>query len=342
MVFLPIPDRPDEQGVAKGTDTEGRNVSFLPKMAGIATEVIAEHTITPIVNIYFGHDPKEGLPGKLAGQVAAKVLGFAVTSAVECLGEAARQDDKTSGFARSILDSIERREYDRALRELEDAIASSPDAAWAHYVRGLVHLHESWASDPKWEGESLSHAEADMATARRLRPGDRRIDFAAGYIAATYAMRSDRDFRSEGDFDRAIRDIARSLEWAPGIEEHIQGFPSEETAHRTRGIACLTKEDPARAIHEANRLLRIRPTDPSGLFIRGVAFATRNRLDPAIADLSEALRLRPGSSVIRDVLVPAYRLRGESYMQKRDFDRAISDLDEAVRLEGASKAETMP
>lgn len=58
---------------------------------------------------------------------------------------------------------------------------------------------------------------------------------------------------------------------------------------------------------------------------RGLAMATAQDYDRAIADFGEALRIDPSYS-------PAYNDRGVAYRRKGDFDRAIQDYNEALRL----------
>ncbi|MCH8237144.1 MAG: tetratricopeptide repeat protein [Proteobacteria bacterium] len=58
---------------------------------------------------------------------------------------------------------------------------------------------------------------------------------------------------------------------------------------------------------------------------RGLAYKMKGHGDKAIADFSEAIRLKPD-------FVFALNNRGNAYYDKGHFDRAIEDYDEAVRL----------
>ena len=58
---------------------------------------------------------------------------------------------------------------------------------------------------------------------------------------------------------------------------------------------------------------------------RGLAHKSKGQWDRAIADFSEAIRLKPG-------LAEAFGNRGNVYRKKGQFDRAIKDYDRAIHL----------
>ena len=58
---------------------------------------------------------------------------------------------------------------------------------------------------------------------------------------------------------------------------------------------------------------------------RGLAYKSKGQWDRAIADFSEAIRLKPD-------FVTAFNNRGNIYYGKRQYDRAIMDYDAAIRL----------
>jgi tetratricopeptide (TPR) repeat protein/predicted aspartyl protease len=67
------------------------------------------------------------------------------------------------------------------------------------------------------------------------------------------------------------------------------------------------------------------PTDAAGFARRGAAYAARNELAPALADLSKAIELAPA--------VPAYHYqRGLFYERNRQPFLAMSDFDETLKL----------
>lgn len=74
--------------------------------------------------------------------------------------------------------------------------------------------------------------------------------------------------------------------------------------------------------------------DPLFLTERAGRAVMERRYDAAIADLDEAIRVRPG-------LAAAYGVRGVAYQQKRDLERALADYDTAIRLEPSDAAAYM-
>ena len=58
---------------------------------------------------------------------------------------------------------------------------------------------------------------------------------------------------------------------------------------------------------------------------RGSAYWQKQEYNKAVADDTEAIRLKPGSA-------DAYNNRGTAYLMKKDYDRAIADFTKAVEL----------
>jgi tetratricopeptide (TPR) repeat protein len=79
-----------------------------------------------------------------------------------------------------------------------------------------------------------------------------------------------------------------------------------------------------RAIADFNEAIRLRP-DADTYYNRGFAYYSKGELDRAIADYDEAIRLDPKHAL-------AYNNRGSTYASKGELDCAIADYDEAIRL----------
>ena len=81
------------------------------------------------------------------------------------------------------------------------------------------------------------------------------------------------------------------------------------------------------AIDYYTRVIRAEPTNAEAFSLRGGHWRTdRKRLDMAIADLSEAIRLAPHQAA-------AYNNRGLAWTSKKEYHRAIADFTEAIHLD---------
>ena len=83
------------------------------------------------------------------------------------------------------------------------------------------------------------------------------------------------------------------------------------------------------AIADFAQIIRLSANDESAraqaLVSRAEAYEAKSDHDRAIADYTEALRLRPASMELA--------ARGDVYLKKGEYDRAIADYTEAIKLE---------
>lgn len=61
-------------------------------------------------------------------------------------------------------------------------------------------------------------------------------------------------------------------------------------------------------------------------FNRGLAHSLKREYDPAIADLSQAVKLEPNDA-------EAFDERGADYFGKQDFDKALADFSQSISLD---------
>ena len=91
------------------------------------------------------------------------------------------------------------------------------------------------------------------------------------------------------------------------------------------------------AVEDYGRVIQFSPGDPSAYVYRGVARFALGRLEEAIQDFDEALRLspeHPGTAHNHTHTLPplAYNNRGSAYYQLGRIERAIEDYDRAIQL----------
>src|SRR5919199_4796448 len=92
-----------------------------------------------------------------------------------------------------------------------------------------------------------------------------------------------------------------------------------------RGNAYRYKGDTERAIADYSEAIRLKPDYALAFYNRGDAYANKSRYDDAIADFSEAIRLQPDDA-------SAFNSRGIACAIKGESDLAIADFSEAIRL----------
>ncbi len=79
------------------------------------------------------------------------------------------------------------------------------------------------------------------------------------------------------------------------------------------------------AIADFSEAIRLKPDDFGAYYYRGLSYDLKGNYDRAIADYNDAIRLKPD-------YVVAYNNRGLAYHQQGDDDKAIADETEAIRL----------
>ena len=96
-------------------------------------------------------------------------------------------------------------------------------------------------------------------------------------------------------------------------------------AYYDRGTAYDDKNQLDRAIADYSQAIRIKPDYANAFRNRGRAYGRTGHYDNAIADLDRAIKLDPND-------VGAYSNRGFAYYYKGLYDRAIRDENRAIRL----------
>ncbi len=128
---------------------------------------------------------------------------------------------------------------------------------------------------------------------------------------------------STGSADRVIEACTGVIASAePSAEIKFKAYMQRAAAHFTG------KADYDRAVADVTEAIKLRPADPAGHAFRGAIHLSFNEYEKAIADLSEAIRLAPADA-------NALASRAFAYVQTGQDEKAIADYSEVVRLNPA-------
>src|SRR5208282_210583 len=92
-----------------------------------------------------------------------------------------------------------------------------------------------------------------------------------------------------------------------------------------RGLEAARRHDDDHAIAEFSEAIRLKPDHSLAYYNRANAYSDKGDYDKAIADYNEAIRLNPN-------FVEAHYTRGVFYVHKGGYDKAIADYIEAIHL----------
>jgi serine/threonine protein kinase/Tfp pilus assembly protein PilF len=191
---------------------------------------------------------------------------------------------------------LEKEEYDRAIRDFDEAIQLDPNNAPAHQMRG-----RAWRFKKDYD-----EAVEDFNEAIRLRPN----------LADAYYDRGMAWFMKKDD-GRAVKDFGEAIRLGVGS--------FNASAYQYRGWAWSRIGEYDKAIADYGEAIRLRPETVFFYRLRGDAWMAKRDYDQAIRDYTEAIRLDPSDA-------DAYGRRGDAWMAKRDYNRAIRDYDQAIRI----------
>ncbi len=96
-------------------------------------------------------------------------------------------------------------------------------------------------------------------------------------------------------------------------------------AFTNRGLAYKSKGQFDRAIADFSEAIRLKPDFVTAFNNRGNVYYGKGQFDLAIKDYDKAIHLNPD-------LAEAFGNRGNVYRKKGQFDRAIKDYDKAIHL----------
>ena len=207
--------------------------------------------------------------------------------------------------AREILTGpINRDGFERARPLLERAIALEPDYIDAYAALAMAYIfayQNNWTGDP---AAALAQAGGFADRASRLSPEDP----SALHVQAVVAM-----MRKDADTCRTI------------AEKLISLYPNNQAALRTRGAANILAGNPAAAIPDIERAMRIDPGDDHrNLQFLGLAHLLLGNHELAATVFRERIRLVPDTDIGRAMLISALGHLGEIDEAKRVWDELLA------------------
>jgi tetratricopeptide (TPR) repeat protein len=265
----------------------------------------------------------------LAGQIAA-----------ERKAEAAAYN--TSGLA-----SFNKKEYDRAIADYNEAIRLDPSTT--AYKDNLAAAQKAKADQiATVQAEAARKAEAERAAAQEA--------LAAPYITSGNA------YYDRGAYDLAIADYSRAVQLAPSntvykdklqaarktlsdqLEEarkaEVAARKAEVDAYINSGNAYYAAKDYDRAIADFTEAIRLDPDNVVAYYGRGNCYYMKAYYAMAITDYTQALKFDPNHANAKKWLeearkaeVKAYIDSGNAYYATKDYDLAITDYTQAIRLD---------
>ena len=194
---------------------------------------------------------------------------------------------------------------DEAQAYFNDQIGRGSSTAEAYYLRGSLDGKDGLA---------------DLDEAIRLDP-----KFAAAHLARASA------YSERKDNDRALVDLDEAIRLDPAL---AVAYSERASIHHEE------KKDNGRALADLSEAIRIDPDDASNHAARGQIHYEAKDWAPAVADLTEAIRLtRRDEGPAPDFSTVHWYIfaRGEAYRNLADYDRAIADYTETVRLAEAQR-----
>ena len=210
-----------------------------------------------------------------------------------------------------------KRDYDRAIVDLDQAVRLDPRSEVAYLNRAMIYYRKKDYAKTITDCTKVLEMNPQSDTARQLQEqamagtqGDQEPPVSSGqedYAKGVTCLR-------DGDLACAITHLTTAIEQDP----------QSINAHANRGIAYHRAGKYKDAITDFTEVQRLAPQLVAGYNFRGQAYLLSRQYDKAITDFSEAIKREPDSPAL-------YQLRGRAYAGKSLYVQAISDYSECIR-----------
>jgi len=171
-------------------------------------------------------------------------------------------------------------EHDKAMKDLDKALALDPDDAWSFYSRGAI-----W-----FEKKDYYKAIEDLSKFLRMEP----------YEDIGYSKRGD-VWHALKEYDKAILDYTMAIGIDPTVEYYW--FDRGNTLHdKLEEDPGLPEKEIEMAVKDYGESIRLAPLHQESYCYRGILLAVLGRDQEASKDLEKALALDPTDDLARESL----------------------------------------
>jgi tetratricopeptide (TPR) repeat protein len=236
------------------------------------------------------------------------------------------------------------KDLDISIEKFSQAVINEPQNAENYLNRGITYRHKWWFSE---ENAALrDSALSSLRKALELKPNYVEAYREMGWI---YRQNHDRDssiyayskvieldskdpdayfdrgdqFQIKKEFDKALSDFNEALKINPNFIK----------AYQKRAEVLLSRGDTNSALRDYNKLVELNPN--RYLAERGYFYRRIKNYDPAIADLTKGIELKPMTSRL-------YYERASCYVETGQYDKAIEDFTVAIEHFGKPGSEPAP
>ena len=221
------------------------------------------------------------------------------------------------------------KDYDRALKDFEQAIKLDPKNASAYDSRADLYMiqkkYDKAVADYdraiKFEDWSSlrSYYIDDKQNAIKAKEADKKIKTQLKAVAPNDKEKlraRAKAYKDLEDYELAIKDYTRLTELDA----------NDWKAYSGRGVCYSLFKDYARALEDFNKAIQINPTSIQDYVERAHCHEKLNNYEFAIADYDKITELDPND-------LTAYNSRSAAYLKMGNYDKAIEEADKAYELE---------